>query len=775
MTSQETLRSIAKGEFRGRHSKVSRADHRLDSVLQKLPRSHFIASEDLRHIISGRSIPTTMAVRQMLEQIGPITSDSRVLVIGSGAGYLPAVLANLAREIVVVEREDHIARIARANFESAGLKNIQLVLGDGEAGAADLTPFDLIVCSCFLSSYDELLTQLSGQGRLFCMEGADALAPSLIRYQRDQNGEMQRAELGAVIFSRDTGEVLIDLGYIDEKTLRRARVEAERRKQPVLQVLRSQIDVEDGEFYRDLARQHDLELRSADEVLRQLDVELFQRFSKTFLDNQRLLPVRIKDGELLLATDNPDAPIEDLAGMQPHGSLRRVLVTPTDFKRIWSALELTERSKSVLSWKSEPVSETQGSEDLLDVSSKEISHYLVSIYEAILLDAVSSQASDIHVERYGERIRIRIRVDGELQDLEHYKLTPRDHAGLINVIKVRAEINIAERRLPQGGRTHMRVGTTNYDLRIQIQPSLHGEHAVIRLLSQTGRVLGLNELGMAPRVARFYQRLLDNPAGLVLVVGPTGSGKSTTLYAALQTLAEDGRRKVITVEDPIEYSIDNIQQTRVRSNIGFNFDDAMRSFVRQDPDVILVGEIRDRETALEAIRASQTGHLVLSTLHSNDAVDALQRMFDLGVHPNSIAGELLAIIAQRLAKRICTQCRVPAEPDPVILRELFPEQVPAGFRCFEGRGCKACGGRGTRGRVAVIEYMHANDDIRNLISRQPPVGELRWQALDSGLITMRDSALNHVIQGVISQNELPRILPQDRMAPEHRGGRRQES
>ncbi len=425
----------------------------------------------------------------------------------------------------------------------------------------------------------------------------------------------------------------------------------------------------------------------------------------------------------------------------------------------------------MLSW-SEAPGDRAGNDDLLTQSKNEISHYLVSIYEAILLDAVSANASDIHVERYGERIRIRIRADGELHDLTHYKLTPRDHAGLINVIKVRAEINIAERRLPQGGRSHMRVGNTNYDLRVQVQPSLHGEHAVIRLLSQTGRVLGLDELGMAPQVAAHYQRLLNNPAGLVLVVGPTGSGKSTTLYAGLQTLADDGRRKVITVEDPIEYSIDNIQQTRARPDIGFGFADAMRSFVRQDPDVILVGEIRDRETALEAIRASQTGHLVLSTLHSNDAVDALQRMYDLDILPNSMASELLAVIAQRLAKRICPTCRQRAEPDPEILHELFPDQVPTGFRCYEGRGCVDCGGRGTRGRIAVVEFLHVNDELRDLISRQPAVGEMRWRALDNGLMTMRDSSLDHVIAGVIPMSELPRLLPQDRMAPEQRGGRR---
>jgi len=744
---------------------------RLELALHRLPRSSFIASEDLRHLVSGRSIPTTSAVRQVLEQVGPLKPAARALVIGSGAGYLPAILAQLLEKVIVVERHEHIARIARANFERAGVGNIQLLVGDGEAGAADFAPFDVIISSCSLGSTDKLMAQVANGGSLYNLEGIKPLTPNLVRYHRVENGSLVRAELGPVIFHRNTGEILIDLGYVNEKELKQAQAEALRCNEPVLSVIRRGLEVDDGDFYRNLARQHALEFATADEILKILDVSLFQRFSKTFLENQRLLPVQIKDDELLVVTDNPDARADSIAGLESHLALRMMLVTPVDFHRIWSALELTDRSRQMLNLNLQHSAEVE-SDDLLNAPNREISHFLVSIYEAILLDAVSANASDVHVERYGERIRIRIRTDGEMRDLDYYKLTPRDHAGLINVIKVRSEINIAERRLPQGGRSQMRVGNTNFDLRVQIQPSLHGEHAVIRLLSQSDRVLSLDELGMSPRVARLYQRLLDNPAGLILVVGPTGSGKSTTLYAALRTLAKDTRLKVITVEDPIEYSIDNIQQTRARPDIGFNFADAMRSFVRQDPDVILVGEIRDRETAIEAIRASQTGHLVLSTLHSNDAVDALQRLYDLGILPNSIAGELLAVVAQRLAKRICPECRQPAEPDPVILRELFPDHVPPSFRCFEGKGCQECGGRGTRGRIAAIEYMHVNDDIRNIISRQPPVGELRWQALDSGLITMRDSALDHVIKGMIPMSELRRILPQDRMAPEIRGGRR---
>lgn len=741
---------------------------RIRTALDETPRTHFIASPDLAGILSGRSIPTRSVVRQILERTPRIDARDRVLLVGAGAGYLPAVVSRLAREVVVVEREPSILRIARKNLERLGIANVVLVEGEGRAGSPGHGPFDLILCLPLLVEIDDLLEQLAEGGSLLTLVGHDGPLMKLTRYRR-AGDLMAREDLGTVNLARETGDILIDLGYVTPELLAEARVEAVGRGEPVLSVIRRSLHVEEEAFFRALARQHNLPFARADELLPALDPEIFRRFSRTFLDNHRLIPVAKQGGRLLLATDDPDADPVDLARMDPGVRLDRRLVTPTDFRRLWSTIDLSSRGSEHLRWADEG-SEAPELRDLLETGHEEVTQYLVSVYENILLDAVSARASDIHLERYDDRIRIRLRTDGDLQDLEHYRLTPREHAGLINVIKIRAEIDISERRLPQGGRSRMRVGTTTYDLRVQIQPSLHGEHAVIRLLSNSGRALGIRELGMAPPLAAFYRRLLDNPSGLVLVVGPTGSGKSTTLYAGLQELADQGHRKVITAEDPIEYSIDNIQQTQIRSDIGMGFADAMRAFVRQDPDVILVGEIRDTETALEAIRASQTGHIVLSTLHSNDAVDALQRLFDLGIHANSIASELLAVIAQRLARRICTHCRVQAQPDPGILRELFPDHVPIGFECFEGLGCAECGGRGTRGRIAVVETMFVNDEIRNAISAQPPIAELRWQALDNGLVTMRDSALDHVLEGIIPLSELPRILPMERMAPEKRGG-----
>jgi type IV pilus assembly protein PilB len=293
---------------------------------------------------------------------------------------------------------------------------------------------------------------------------------------------------------------------------------------------------------------------------------------------------------------------------------------------------------------------------------------------------------------------------------------------------------------------------------------MHGEHAVIRLLPQDTGVLTIEELGLPRPIAAAYERLLDSPAGLVLVVGPTGSGKSTTLYAGLQVLARDRTRKVITVEDPIEYALDGVQQTQVNPAVGFGFAGAMRAFVRQDPDVILVGEIRDGETALEALRASQTGHLVLSTLHCNDTVDAVQRLLDLGMHPNSIASELIAVFSQRLAKRICPHCRVPASPDPARLAEVYGDAPPEGAAFFRGEGCVRCGGLGTHGRIAVVEHLPVGPDMRRAIAHRLPLDELRQVARASGLAPLRSQALALVHAGKITFESLPEMLTPEMLA-----------
>ncbi len=743
-----------------------RVDPRIEAALVQTDRNAFISHQD-EGLVVGRSIPSTENLRHILS-VAILPPRPKILQVGAGLGYACAVLSRVAEQVIAIERLASLTTAVSDKMLSLGLSNVVVRQGDGSGGAPEDSPFDLILVSTpNIENKTALFKQLTPRGQLVCIEYAEASLLMLVKYTHDGQGHYVRTEHGYVDFIKNKDELLIELGFVTDDMLRQARNLAKARGSTIIEEVRQLIKLNDFDLYHSLAKQYGLVLGEVEALLKNVDPKYFGRCSKAFLDHQRLIPLYLDNHSLKVATDNPNAAMIEIQQVFPNNKIEKVLVTPTDFHRLWSAIDLCQPCN-----KPPPASEDGVGEQDLDLfghQKPEIEAHLVTIFEALLLDAVAERASDIHIEQYSGQSRVRLRVDGELRDLQHYVLDPQELRGLVNVIKIRAELDIAERRLPQGGRSALRVGSSLFDLRIQVQPALHGEHVVIRLLPQNSALISIEKLGLSPAIADSYKRLLRDPAGLVLVVGPTGSGKSTTLYAGLQLLAADGTRKVITVEDPIEYSIDKIQQTRVRPEIGFNFADAMRSFVRQDPDVILVGEIRDQETALEAIRASQTGHVVLSTLHCNDAVDAMQRLYDLGVHPNSLASELLAVMAQRLARKICTHCREIAEPEEDILKEVFPDGAPNSFRAYIGKGCEQCGGRGIKGRVGVVEYMRANADLRNAISRQIPVAELRTLALDCGLVTMRDSALDHVIQGNIPLSELPRILPAERMAPEARG------
>lgn len=744
----------------------------MNAALQAVPRDHFVEMSD-PSLVLGRSIPPTNVVAEVLDH-AELKPEHRALLIGTGAGYLAAILSKLVAEVVTLEINPSLARFAQDRFNKLGLANLILRKKDGTDGAPDLGPFDrILISSPRVKNTEVLLKQLTSDGLLLAIEEEENDAHILARYEVTELGATLRNELAMVDFTRDAGMTLLDMGMVDQVMLSEARHVARQKKLPVIEVLRDQLNLESTTLYRRLAEEKKISFALVDELLQDVQPQLMEQFSRSFLDGHRVIPFRAEEQSLHIATDDPDSSVEDILHMFPYDRIIKVLVTPNDFKRLWTTMELSLQGDAKKLWAAasdDKSNQNDAQPDLLKRDKTQIEGHLITLCDALLLDAVSEGASDLHIEQYKNRTRIRLRVDGDLHDITHFKLSAPETRGLVNVIKIRADMDIAEKRLPQGGRSQLTAGGIGYDLRIQVQPSLHGDAVVIRMLPQSGNIVAIEDLGIDQALMRHYRRLLDNPSGLVLVVGPTGSGKSTTLYAGLSEIATDGRRKVITIEDPIEYSIENIAQTRVRPDIGFSFADAMRSFVRLDPDVILVGEIRDKETAIEAIRASQTGHVVLSTLHSNDAVDALQRIYDLDVHANSVASELMAVIAQKLAKRICPNCKREATPDPGIVEELFPEGKPRSFHCFEGEGCRSCNGVGTKGRVAVVEYMQVNSEIRNAIALKIPVAQLRAIALDSGLTTMRDSALNHVLEGTIPLSELPRILPADRMAPEKRGG-----
>ncbi len=568
--------------------------------------------------------------------------------------------------------------------------------------------------------------------------------------------------------------MLVSAHLTPREDVEEAAASAARKGQHLGEMIVEMALAEERDVYRTLAEQHGLPFAEFNDLLNQVDREVLREVSPRYQESHRLIPIRCEAETLIVATCDPLEEIpEAVASAAKCVRIERRVITPTDYRRLRITFALEDLNDAEQS-----VPLRDGTPDLLAAETS-FGSRPAALFDAMLLEAIAERASDIHLEVFGESVRMRIRVDGDLHDVTGLRLSTAHLLSLINVIKVRAGLDIAERRVPQGGRFTTRTGGHVYDVRVQTQPALHGEHVVLRLLPQDTKLLTISDLGFPLKAARAYRRLLKTPAGLTLVVGPTGSGKSTTLYAGLQVLAEDPTRKVITIEDPIEYAIAGIQQAQVRPELGFDFAHAMRSFVREDPDVILVGEIRDGETALEALRASQTGHLVLSTLHCNDAIDAVQRLIDLGMHPSSIASELAAVFAQRLAKRICDGCRQPAPPDPELLSEVFPHGAPAQFKVYRGKGCPRCNGSGTYGRIAVVEHLPSGPLLRRAIARRSPIDELRATALELGLIPMRDQALAHVTSGVIAFEELRDLLSSERLAPETadapRGTRYRES
>jgi type IV pilus assembly protein PilB len=372
----------------------------------------------------------------------------------------------------------------------------------------------------------------------------------------------------------------------------------------------------------------------------------------------------------------------------------------------------------------------------------------------VFLLAIKDKASDIHFEPFEDEYKMRYRCDGVLYEMVP---PPRHLANAISSrIKVMSNLDIAERRLPQDGRIELNVGGHPVDMRVSVLPTMFGESVVIRVLDRTVVSLDLSNLGMEPEIIEPFRQIIHKPNGIVLVTGPTGAGKTTTLYSALNELNVI-TDKLITTEDPVEYDIDGIIQVPINHDIGLTFANALRSILRQDPDKILVGEIRDLETAEIAIQASLTGHLVFSTLHTNDAPSSITRMRDMGVEPYLLTATLEAIMAQRLVRKICTDCRTEYEPGPEQLYELGlrPEDVK-GKKFYYGRGCDRCNNTGHRGRMGIYELLVVNDDVRDLISSNVSVDEMRNSCRKMGMVTLRESGIKALHKGMTTIEEVVR-------------------
>jgi type IV pilus assembly protein PilB len=380
---------------------------------------------------------------------------------------------------------------------------------------------------------------------------------------------------------------------------------------------------------------------------------------------------------------------------------------------------------------------------------------VVKLVNMVLVDAIQKGASDIHWESYEKVFRVRFRIDGVL----HEMLTPpkRLEPAIVSRLKIMANLDIAERRVPQDGRLKLRYGTRQIDFRVSILPTIFGEKAVLRILDKDALKLDLTQLGFDAWSFEQFTAAIHQPHGMVLITGPTGSGKTTTLYSAIHTINTSGQN-IMTAEDPVEYNLKGVNQVQVHEAVGRTFASALRSFLRQDPDVILVGETRDLETAQVSIRAALTGHLVFSTLHTNDCASTVARLLDMGVPPFLIASSLVLILAQRLARKVCGGCREPYDIDEEVL-SVYGGRPPGRrtITIYRGRGCETCNFTGMKGRVALYEVMPVNERLRDMILRGAPTAELREVAREQGMKTLRQAGLAKVTEGVTTVEEVLRV------------------
>src|SRR5438552_12174210 len=496
-----------------------------------------------------------------------------------------------------------------------------------------------------------------------------------------------------------------------------------------------------------------------------LDAELFKSIPVDLMFRYNFIPLREHDGNLWIAIADPSK----LMMIDEIGLLlnRRVKTKVATLGQINEILKKTEQSQRVLEEASEGfvldvVHEEEGTADenlsIDRITSETDTSPIIRLVDTTIFTALQKRASDIHIECESDSVIVKYRIDGVLQQAMQ-AIAKEHHSTIITRIKVMSELDIAERRVPQDGRFRVKYNGRAIDFRVSIMPSIHGEDAVLRVLdkesmSEKFRTLTLDVVGFGEEDLRKFRRYIKEPYGMVLVTGPTGSGKTTTLYAAVNEIKTD-EDKIITIEDPVEYQIRGITQIPVNEKKGLTFARGLRSILRHDPDKIMVGEIRDVETAQIAIQSALTGHLVFTTVHANNVVDVLGRFLNMGVDPYNFVSALNCILAQRLVRMICANCRKPMhETEQVLIESGFNVEEYRDFTFYEGEGCLDCNGTGFRGRTAIHELLDLSDHIRELIIERRPTSEIKRAAHDEGMTFLRDSALDKVFAGITTLKEI---------------------
>jgi type IV pilus assembly protein PilB len=557
---------------------------------------------------------------------------------------------------------------------------------------------------------------------------------------------------------RKIGQILVDLGYLNDDQLWDILEEQKQNPGNVLgQVAVRMGLVTQAQVTEALAEQWGMPIVNLEET--NIQSSVLDLVPQTMAEIYRIMPVSLKNNVLTVAMADPQniAALDDLRNFLGH-EIRGAVSSGPDVEAA-IARHYADREESIESVIEEMTTDEDEEKrirgyDLASDSEMSDSQPIKKLLNMVMLLAIRDQASDIHFEPFEDEFKIRVKADGVLYEM----VPPPRHLAnaIVSRIKVMSNLDIAERRLPQDGRIELNVGGNNVDLRVSVLPTLFGEAVVMRVLDRTVVALDLNKIGMDAVLLASFRQILKRPNGIVLVTGPTGSGKTTTLYSALNEL-NSTEIKIITSEDPIEYDIDGIIQIPVNPDVGVTFATVLRAILRHDPDMILVGEIRDYETAEIAVQSSLTGHLVFSTLHTNDAPSAITRLRDMGVPAFLITATVEAILAQRLVRRICSECRTQFAPSDELLMELqLPLNTARKYKFYYGKGCARCNNSGYKGRVGIYELLIMSDELRDAIAAEASGDDLRDIARQQGMTTLRESGLKLIFDGATTIDEVVR-------------------
>ncbi|MCA9598261.1 MAG: type IV-A pilus assembly ATPase PilB [Myxococcales bacterium] len=561
------------------------------------------------------------------------------------------------------------------------------------------------------------------------------------------------------------GELLVREKLISLQQLRRAQDEQKRSGQNLGYTLAKLGYISDGEITNFLSAQYRLPAINLDEY--EIDSDIIKLVGRDVCEKHKIIPVSRSGSSLIVAMADPTNlhAIDDIKfltgyNVEPvvssetaiHAAIERYYNVGPSYEEVLEDFDLGD----------EDIDFSADEEEInaLELEKASEDAPVVRLVNVLLLNAIRKGASDIHVEPYEKRLRVRYRIDGVL----HEEMSPplKLKNAIVSRIKIMSQLDIAERRLPQDGRIKLKLGKgREMDFRVSVMPTMWGEKVVMRLLDKGNLQLDMTKLGFDVEPLEDFSWAIHQPWGMVLVTGPTGSGKTTTLYSALSELNEPGVN-ISTAEDPVEYNLHGINQVQMHDDIGLNFAMALRSFLRQDPDIIMVGEIRDFETAEISVKAALTGHLVLSTLHTNDAPATISRLLNMGVEPFLITASVNLVLAQRLARRVCIDCKRPAELDVQALRDMgLTEEQLQGAQIFKGAGCNTCNNTGYKGRVALYEVMRFTDDLKEMVLQGASTAELKAAAIRGGMSSLRMSGIRKVLDGMTTTEEILRVTMAD--------------